>query len=293
VTFTNILRNPVIGTHNPLRLGWSDEQLWPVVERLQAVLDTSDLNDNHMLATASVAMSLVMEMKYTDGGLRYARRKDVYNIPKRYRCGDPLFTWHYITRAMRMLERHGLITCAPGISCPGGGGFQSVAWASELLVGLLEPVVSMPAQRGIPARVETIVLRDGSDKHNADYVDTAETIRMRDEVATVNERLAELDIYHLGEKVTLPRGRRVFNDVFDRGGRFYLHGPSYQNCPAPDRRELSVVSDGAEYPMVEVDFANLHIQMAYAEARKGPLQAISTPSRGSTAVWSRSPSTRC
>ena len=160
MSFHNILQNPVIGRHTPLRLRWSDEQLWPVVEQLQTIVDTSGLNDNHVFAAASVARSLVVEMKRQGGGLRYARRKDAYNIPKRYRCGDPLFTWHYITGAMGVLERHGLITCAPGISCAGGGGFQSVAWATEQLVDLLEAVVNVSARRGI-TQTETIVLRDG------------------------------------------------------------------------------------------------------------------------------------
>ena len=79
---------------------------------------------------------------------------------------------------------------------------------------------------------------------------------MRTEVAVVNEALAELDIYCRGEKVTLPVGRRVFNTSFGRGGRFYFHGPSYQNSPAEDRRELTLVIDGRlRIPMVEVDYS--------------------------------------
>nr|WP_131721756.1 hypothetical protein [Mycolicibacterium komanii]CRL77992.1 hypothetical protein CPGR_04987 [Mycolicibacterium komanii] len=270
MSFDCILKNPVIGKHAPLRLGWSDEQLQPVVEHLQTTLDTSALTSKRLFALASVATSLVVEMMRSGGGLRYARGKDAYRIPKRYRCGDPLFTWHYLTHAMAVLERHALISHATGLWAKGGGGYQSVAWATEQLVDLLEPVVTVSALRAIPTQKETIVLRDGSDKSDIDYVDTVETMRMRMEVGVINGALAELDIYCRGRKVALPVGRRVFNTSFDRGGRFYFHGPSYQNTPAEDRRELRIVVDGSEHPMVEVDYGNLHIQMAYAEARRLP-----------------------
>ena len=53
-----------------------------------------------------------------------------------------------------------------------------------------------------------------------------------------------------------------------RGGRFYCHGNSFQNMPKQDRRALELVIDGAPHPMVEIDYSNLHIAMAYAEAEQ-------------------------
>jgi hypothetical protein len=61
-------------------------------------------------------------------------------------------------------------------------------------------------------------------------------------------------------------GRRIFNGSFDRGGRFYCHGSSFQNMPASQRPELELVVDGVVHPVVEIDYSNLHITMAYAEA---------------------------
>src|ERR1700752_3965353 len=89
---------------------------------------------------------------------------------------------------------------------------------------------------------------------------------MREQVRIVNDNLAQLEIRYRGQKVDIPIGRRVFNGSFDRGGRFYCHGPSFQNLPAGERRELELIIDGTAHPMIEVDYSNLHIRMAYSEA---------------------------
>ena len=33
-TFRCLFDNPVIGDHSPLVLGWAEDQLWPIVDRL-------------------------------------------------------------------------------------------------------------------------------------------------------------------------------------------------------------------------------------------------------------------
>ena len=45
-------------------------------------------------------------------------------------------------------------------------------------------------------------------------------------------------------------------------------GTSFQNMPAGQRRELELIIDGTAHPMVEIDYSNLHIRMAYSEAGK-------------------------
>ena len=114
--------------------------------------------------------------------------------------------------------------------------------------------------------METIVLRDRADKTEVDYVETAGTIAMREQVRIVNDNLAQLELRHRGQKLDVPIGRRIFNGSFDRGGRFYCHGPSFQNMPAGQRLELEWIIDGTAHPTVEIDYANLHIRMAYSEA---------------------------
>jgi hypothetical protein len=114
--------------------------------------------------------------------------------------------------------------------------------------------------------VETIVLRDRDDKTEIDYTETAHTVAMREQVRILNDHLAQLDLRHRGQKLDIPIGRRIFNESFERGGRFYCHGTSFQNMPAGQRLELEWIIDGTTHPTVEIDYANLHIRMAYSEA---------------------------
>ena len=50
------------------------------------------------------------------------------------------------------------------------------------------------------------------------------------------------------------------------------------NIPAEQRRDLQVRIAGVLYAMVEIDYANLHAVMAYAQAGIDPRPATSTPS---------------
>jgi hypothetical protein len=265
--FPRLFDNPLYGNHSPLVLGWTDDQLWPIVDQLAPLLPDK-LTDQMQLATASVARSIVAEKKITGRAVHYARAKDPYRLPTRYRDGDPRFTWYYVTGAMDALLRAGLIEHAVGLWCRYGKGSQSVAWATDGLMTLIGPLVDVSEHRGIPRRVETIVLRDGADKTEIDYTETADTATMREQVQVLNDNLAQLDLRHRGQKFDIPIGRRIFNESFDRGGRFYCHGPSFQNMPAGKRLELKLIIDGTAYPMVEIDYSNLHIRMAYTEAGK-------------------------
>jgi hypothetical protein len=160
----------------------------------------------------------------------------------------------------------GLIEHALGVWFPRTKGFQSVAWATDELMTLAGPLVDVSEHRGIAKRVETIVLRDRVGKTEVDYVERADTRAMREQVRILNDNLAQLDLRYHGRKVDIPIGRRIFNESFDRGGRFYCHGTSFQNMPAGRRREHELVIDGTAHPMLEIDYSNLHIRMAYSEA---------------------------
>ena len=78
----------------------------------------------------------------------------------------------------------------------------------------------------------------------------------------------ELQLHRYGRKIDIPIGRRIFNGSFDRGGRFYCHGPSYQNMSSDERRELTLMIDGKEHPVVEIDYSTLHIAVAYSGSGK-------------------------
>ncbi|MCX5044644.1 hypothetical protein OG921_15860 [Aldersonia sp. NBC_00410] len=166
---------------------------------------------------------------------------------------------------MDTLGSAGLILQTPGIWCTNSPGRQSVAWATGALVALVGPLLDVSAPRRLTLPAETIVLR-GADKTIIDYQDTAETTANREQVAVVNESLSRLDLRQFGKRVEIPVGRRIFNGSFDRGGRFYCHGASFQNMRSRDRRQLECMIDGVLHPMVEIDYSTLHPTMAYAEA---------------------------
>jgi hypothetical protein len=265
MTFKKLFDNPLYGNHAQLVLRWSDDQLRPLVDRLAPFLP-DNLTDDMRLAIAGAARSTVTEETITGRGVHYARAKDPYRLPKRYRDGDPRYTWYYLTKGMDTLHAAGLIEHVVGKWCRYGKGFQSVAWATDELMTLLGPLFDVSERRGISKKVETIVLRDRGGKTDVDYVETADTLAMREQVRILNDHLAQLDVRHHGKKLDIPIGRRIFNESFERGGRFYCHGTSFQNIPATQRREVEVIIDGTVHPMVEIDYSNLHITMAYSEA---------------------------
>jgi hypothetical protein len=256
--------NFVFGEHTPLVLRWSDDQLREIAERLAPFLPDS-VTEDMQFAVASIARSIVVDQRITGQGVHYSRKKNVYSRPERYRNGDPRFTWFYMTKGMDYLHSAGLIKHALGEWFPDSKGRQSVAWATEGLVDLIGPLVDVSEPRAIPGRVETIVLRD-ADKTEIDYTETADTIVMREQMQFLNEHLAQLDLRKNGQKFEIPLGRRIFNGSFERGGRFYCHGESFQNLPSDERADLELIIDGTSHQMVEIDYSGLHPAMAYAEA---------------------------
>ncbi|MGV0069427.1 hypothetical protein ACRU44_17000 [Mycobacterium colombiense] len=252
------------GNHTPLVLRWDDDQLEPLVETLGPFV-SGKASDRMRYAVAGVARSIVVENMLTDRGVHYARAKGPYSTPQRYRDGDPLFTWYFVTGAMDALRDAGLIEHRVGLWCPRTKGCQSVAWATETLIGLIGPLVDPSEPRGMSEHVETVVLRDRAEKAEIDYVETAETTTMRDQLHVINDGVARLELHHRGERLDVPPLRRIFNGSFDRGGRLYCHGRSYQNMSAGDRLATKVTIDGAARSVVEIDYANLHISMAYSQ----------------------------
>lgn len=261
------------GEHPPLVLGWSDDQLAPVVGVLAGVIPDhlpgkaeGSMTSEMRLAIAGVARSVVVGFRLTGQAVRYSRRKEHYRGPRRYRRTERFYTWYFVTNAIDVLEAAGLVVCTPGVWFPGGGGRQSVAGPTGELLGLLEPVIEVREQRWEQRRLETIVLRDREDKADLDYEDTSETTRMRVQVEALNDALSQLELYRDGKRYAIPVMRRIFNGDFDRGGRLYCFGSSFQNIRSEERLDLELRIDGALHSVVEFDYGNLHAVMAYAEA---------------------------
>lgn len=253
-----------------LVVDWSDEQLEPIVVRLRSVVPDG-LTVKAQFAMAAVARSLVFEKKLTGSGFRYARGKDHYRVPERYRTGGPYYTFRYVTQSVDLLIAEGLAGHEAGVWGQGTAGRQSVAWATDSLLDLIGDLVDVEEQPGTGRRVETIVLHD-ADKNEIDYADTPATLLMRAEVEDLNRHLANLRVFLDGQQHDIPMIRRVFNVRPERdiipgvGGRLYARGGSYQNIPSERRPELRIDIDGHMHPTYEVDFATMHITMAYAEA---------------------------
>lgn len=247
------------GRHNPLRVDWRDDQLAPIAERLRSKMPDAPKRKG-LFAAAAVTRSLVREAKLTGRPLRYARAKEHYRVPPRYRSGGPHYSYRLVTQSVDALARVGLV-----ISETGEHGRQSVAWATDELMDLVADLIDIEERPGLALRAETIVLRDAR-KNDIEYDDTPKTLLMRAQVEDLNRHLRDLEV-HLGdERLDPPLMRRIFNMFWDRGGRLYARGASYQNLPPERRAELKVRADGVMRPVVELDFATMHITIAYTEA---------------------------
>ena len=158
-----------------------------------------------------------------------------------------------------------------------GIGFQSRLWASEGLQERFKQArFSQFAIEHHETR-ETVILRN-EDKEAEEYLDTSETIRMRQLLQDYNSLLSNthIDIYDLKTPVLeIGTGkkkmrlqihqqdkfvRRIFNNGrWDQGGRFY--GGWWQRCPSEYRKKIKM--DGVL--TAEVDFSGLHIVILYAQ----------------------------
>jgi hypothetical protein len=259
------------GEHAPLKLGWRDDQLVPVIELLSPLLP-GGLTANMLHAAAAIVRSLVVDYQLTGQPVRYSRNRNHYGSAPRYRRGDPRYSWYFVTNSMDLLAQASLIGHALGEwLCSERGGKQSVAWPTPELLALTESVIDLGDRRG-ELGSEVIILRDRQDKKDIDYEDTDETHAMRAEIEALNEALGQLDLYRQGKSFPIPLMRRVFNGTLERGGRCYCcHGKSFQNIRAKERLDLLIAIHGVLHPVVEIDYANLHAVMAYTQA------GLSTP----------------
>jgi hypothetical protein len=114
---------------------------------------------------------------------------------------------------------------------------------------------------------EVIILKSLDGKKIIDYVDSKNTIRMREDVERYNKFISDVQVdvsirgKNIPDNIYLHRKSlyRVFNNArFDQGGRFY--GGWYQGYERWIRERITL--DNKE--TVEIDFRGLHIVLAYA-----------------------------
>ena len=153
-------------------------------------------------------------------------------------------------------------------------GWQSRMTASPELLLRIGPI------RGLQYSPRELVRLKDAEGVLIDYRDTAHTRKMRCEVAELNEALrsasislASPDVKWGGIAVALDgqivhpsriAGYRVFNNSWERGGRFY--GPFWQSLPKVRRADLTIGGMSVR----EHDFAQLHPRLLYAEFGSSP-----------------------
>ena len=198
--------------------------------------------------------------------ISYSRNKNFY---RRTRYRRTTYTYASVTRAVDFLACEGWLEHR---KAPQGSlGWQSTFRASPRLMAAIDPAIAIAFEP-----VETIVLRDRADKGRVEYRDTRDTIRMRRNLAEINEALLSVEIAHRDLGIISPGSptkigdanpgpaqqtlSRVFSGSFDQGGRFY--GGFWIGMKGKERVRLTV--DGQE--VIELDYKAIHPTLLYAEA---------------------------
>lgn len=237
------LPRPGSGPQVPLSLRWETRHHW------RALRDEFDCSRTG----AAIILALVTA---GDAWTSYSRAKDHYAQSKRYR--SPLYTYASVVGAVDRLSAQGLIyhDRAPR----GRLGWQSAMKATPELIGRTSQVLEGLPPLEIARPTELIILRD-ADGVEVDYRDTRATDRMRRLTAAFNEMVQSCA---LSEPILRAPMRRIFNETFRRGGRFYAMGNSWQNMKKEARRRLLI----EDQPVVEIDYTTLHPALLYADAGK-------------------------
>lgn len=216
----------------------------------------------------------------------YSRGRDHYPGSSRYNRAEGVTLKAVTTVADWLLAfeyaegQGGYFTKNP-FGGPGGSGQMARIGATAKLLERLAALGMTPQDVGYSDRTETVILRAGKEPgersgRKMEYDDTAETLRMRENLRHINAALASCQVSQRvecgGYSSLLPfRLYRVFNrGSFAHGGRFY--GGPWIAMPKAERAELLI--DGET--VTELDFGSLHPRMIYA-IEGAPLDAHCDP----------------
>lgn len=206
-------------------------------------------------ATGAALIIAAVEASLSGKAVSYSRSSDFYTKANRH----PLATLKKVRAQVDLLAAAGWIIHYK--QAPGCRGWQSAFEATPDLVDAVEYIM-----RGLPKlKLEKLrhltILRDADGKA-MDFKPTREIDRRDRKTATFNEAISSAEIIALdGSNLACPMAR-IHNETFDRGGRFYGMGTSWQNIKSEARKALTI--DGE--PVVELDFKTLHPAILYAEA---------------------------
>lgn len=225
-----------------LSLRWDTKHHWPVLQREFGVTETG---------------AAILLASYTaEGWLRYSRDHNRYTLPGQYR--DPLWTYRKVIGQIDHLAMLGVLENE--VSEVGNLGTQS---RMRLLPDAREKIAELIGDRQLVQATprQGIVLRD-PDKRPIAYSETRAINRMRKKVEQINAftRAAVVSGYAAAPMV------RIFNQTFNRGGRWYAVGGAWQTMSKVERAGLTI--DGE--PVVEIDYSALHPSLLYGMAGATP-----------------------
>jgi len=226
----------------PLAVKYETKEIWPKAKEIFGVCSTGAaiivaLHDNALIGNLETS---------------YSRSCAYYNS----RNNHPLLSFRRVVRNIDWLDRDGWIDNFK--QCQGGRGWQSFMKATPDLVAVVSGLL-----HGLHLPIEQprspIVLR--VDGRPIDCPSSRQTRAMERDVMAINEALRATRIVSAnGANLAAPVAR-IFNDTFNRGGRFYGMGGSWQNIPADER--ANILMD--DTPVAELDYGALHPSLLYAE----------------------------
>ena len=225
----------------PLVFNWDHRPFWP---RLQQEFGCCE--------AGAATLTALHATKGSGKATSYSRNKNAYGrISMRYH--NKLYTYAKIPRAADHLASQGLIEHHKKPS--GSLGWQSWMRLTPECSSYLDALMGDELMALMP--IEPVILRD-RDKKLVNYSDCPETRIMRRKICLFNEAIAGSNL-----KGCIPGSlTRIFNQTFDRGGRFYVSGGSWQ-CKSKLAR-AQILIDGE--PVVEIDYTSLHATLVYGNA---------------------------
>jgi len=209
-------------------------------------------------ARDAIILDAILEAAGAGRWIAYSRRWAFYAGKCRYHGTD--YTFRTVVPAIDHLAAAGVIYHEKARA--GSRGWQSRFRAAPPLLEIPPPLV-----RCDPGELVRLK-RDG---RLVDYRDTARTEKQRRNLQAIDEAIdgADLDIdagerdgnvVRFGDHAVYPAMRslyRVFNDQWDRGGRFY--GPWWQNVKSKDRPAITIDGEAT----VEEDYPEHHARLLY------------------------------
>lgn len=228
----------------PLAVKYETYRLW------QPIKEALGLNRTG----AAIAVALVEAHKAGGRWVSYSRSRKHYDE----RQCHSLLTYRKVRTAADALIAGDLVehfTQAPGVR-----GRQSTLRANSRLLEAMQGILDVRPNLPLELPRYGIVMRDG-DGRPMTIPSTREVARMGKKVSAINEGLVSLDARGPSGMQLAAPVTRIFNFDFDKGGRFYGQGASWQNITKAARQSVEI--DGE--PVVELDYATLHPAMLYAE----------------------------